>query len=273
MKKILLLCALIANALTVLAGGEFTIASLFLNGEIAAMDNIVDTLNTVEGVTATGTITYNESTKTLTLNQSSIIISDSKNILRTNSWAEDVTIELIGENTFQNTSDTYEIAFRLIGGATNSVTITGEGSLSISTKKWYPISLESGSLTIRNTTVIACSEDSRYGIQTEVRGHGDLYIENANVEAAGIRNLASITLTDCYIKQPIDAEVVYDESECEIDKKGSTENIIIVPGKKPEGTALENISTTPSPTKCMKNGQIVITTNEKIYNTAGQEIK
>lgn len=64
MKKGFFLFALCASVMMASAASEITIATVVVNDEIAAMDNIADTLNTIEGVTATGSITYDKNTKT-----------------------------------------------------------------------------------------------------------------------------------------------------------------------------------------------------------------
>ena len=69
-----------ASVMTAKAANEISIAGLTITDEIAA-SGIVDALNQVDGVTATGTITYNSATKTMTLNNASVIASNAKRLL------------------------------------------------------------------------------------------------------------------------------------------------------------------------------------------------
>ena len=91
MKKIFIFCAFCASAIMASAAGEVTLGTVYIDDEIAALDNIATALNDVEGVSATGTITYDVETNTLTLNEATVVVSLDKPVIRFSSWAEDVT--------------------------------------------------------------------------------------------------------------------------------------------------------------------------------------
>lgn len=273
MKKIFIFCACCATAIMASAAGELTLGTVYIDAEIAALDNIATALNDVEGVSATGTITYDVETKTLTLNEATVVVSLDKPVIRFSSWAEGVTIELIGENTLKNTYEGYVDCITCPTVAANSITITGEGKLNLSTKQWYPISLGGGKLTISNTTVVAASEQYNYGICYNSGTGGQLFIEKANLTTPDISALSGIQLTDCYIIQPANAEVVNDEDSWYIDKKGSSENIVISVEKGGVGTSVDNVIINAKNAKKIMNGQLVIEHDNNTYTLMGQIIK
>ncbi len=272
MKKGFFLFALCASVMMASAASEITIATVVVNDEVAAMDNIADILNTVEGVTATGSITYDKNTKTLTLNQVTLTVSVNEYILSTTANAEGLTINLIGENTLKNTYDGYVETIFCMNVPTNSLTITGEGSLNVYTKQWYPIVLAGGSLTISNTKVVASNETKTRGIGNNSGARGMLFLDKATVTTPDIRSLAGITLTDCYLIQPVGAELLNDEGYWSVDKKGSSEDIVISPKNSSVETALENPSVQKVQTKYILNGQVLIERDNKTYTLQGQEI-
>lgn len=272
MKKGFFLFALCASVMMASAASEITIATVVVNDEIAAMDNIADTLNTIEGVTATGSITYDKNTKTLTLNEVTLTVSDKIYMLQTTAYAEGVTINLIGENTLENTCDDYIEGIFCTNVPTNSLTITGEGSLNVYTKKWFPIILAGGSLTISNTKVVASNETKTRGIGNNSGARGTLFLNKAAVITPDISSLSGISLTDCYLIQPVGAELLNDEGYWSVDKKGSTEDIVISPNKSSVETAIDNVSTQTRQTKYMLNGQLVIERDNKSYTVQGQEV-
>lgn len=273
MKKIFIFCAFCASAIMASAAGEVTLGTVYIDAETAAVGNIATILNDVEGVSATGTITYDVNTNTLTLNEATVVVSLDKPVIRFSSWADDVTIELIGENTLKNTYEGYVDCMTCPVVGTNSITITGEGKLNLSTKQWYPIFLGGGKLTISNTTVVATSEKYNYGICYNSGVGGQLFIEKANLTTPNISALSGIQLTDCYIIQPANAEVVNEGDSWYIDKKGSSENIVISVDKGGVGTSVDNVIINAKNAKKIMNGQLVIEHDNNIYTLMGQIIK
>ena len=255
------------------AAGELTLGTVYIDETVASLDNIATALNDVEGVSATGTITYDVETKTLTLNEATVVVSLDKPVIRFSSWAEGVTIELIGENTLKNTYEGDVVCMACLSDGTNSITIAGDGELMLSPKQWYPISLGGGKLTISNTTVVAASEQYNYGICYNSGTGGQLFIEKANLTTPNISALSGIQLTDCYIIQPADAEVVNTEDSWYIDKKGSSENIVISVEKGGVGTSVDNVIIDAKNAKKIIDGQLVIEHDNNIYTLMGQIIK
>lgn len=273
MKKIFILCACCATAIMALAASELTIGTVKIDETVASLDNIVTALNDVEGVSATGTITYDVETNTLTLNEATVVVSLDEPVIQFSSRAEDVTIELIGENTLKNTYEGYVDCMTCPRVATNNITITGEGKLNLSTKQWYPISLGAGKLTISNTTVVAASEQYNYGICYNSAVGGELFIEKANLTTPDISSLSGIQLTDCYIMQPVNAEVVNNDGEWSVDKKGSSENIVISVEKGGVSTFVDNVIIDAKNSKKIIDGQLVIEYDNNFYTPTGKIIK
>lgn len=263
-----------ASIMTVEAANEIKIAGLTITDEIAA-SGIVDTLNQVDGITATGTITYNSATKTLTLNNASVIASNTADLLAFTSTAGDISIVLVGDNTLKNTNSGYTNGISCLTYSLH-VTISGAGSLTVSVVQWYPAFLQSGKITIDNTTVsFICENYSLYGIGYNSGIGGELVCNKANLTATAIGNLSNITLTDCYLVQPIGAElvsgVIGGESYCSVDRKGSEDPIVISTETKP--TKINNTFVETNAVKRIENGQIVIERDGRMYNASGAEIK
>ena len=80
-------------------------------------------------------------------------------------------------------------------------------------------------------------------------------------------------MTDCYIIQPANAEVVNEGDSWYIDKKGSSENIVISVDKGGVGTFVDNVIIDAKNAKKIIDGQLVIEHDNNIYTLMGQIIK
>ncbi len=229
MKKSTFILALMMLCTTtfVRASEELKMCGVVISDAIAS-SAIVETLNAVDGVTASGGISYDPETHTLTLNNASIVSTASANVIeRQGNKGNAVTINLIGTNTVQYAGTGYYDPIR--NNEHSSLTITGEGSLNLLSGVASRPSIEVyyGKVYITNTTVVA---NTTIG-NTNVLG-GRLYITNSNVTAPSIGNLNGITLTDCYLIAPKGAEIVsnYNGNGAScfgVDKKGKSGNIVI----------------------------------------------
>ena len=266
MKKILLLCALCAS--TLMANAAFTLAGYYVDGSEDVADLSAGII-TVGKATVTGAISYEAATKTLTLNNAHVMYTTSGSMFLIYPHTE-LTIKLIGDNELISNNEEEYINGLEMRGSGEQVTITGGGSLTIESYKWYPVCLGAGVLTVSNATVDFHSTTNNYGIGYNSGTGGQLVIENANVTTPNISSLSAITLSNCEIIQPAGAEVVNNDESWSIDKKGSSENIIIQV-KLPFNVT--NISVNTKANKHIVNGQLVIEKNGKIYNALGTEIK
>ena len=152
-----------------------------------------------------GTAAYDPDTKTLTLTNVTINHDYDAAIWNT---TDDLTIKLVGENSI-NSGDQVGILSQEGRGL---LTLTGEGSLNITTADGQAIYANTGSLLIKDTTVTAsteafdtCAVSADLGI--EISGStlesaiasgnasytpGDLKIENSNVTTNSAGNLPAI---------------------------------------------------------------------------------
>lgn len=64
-QKLLLLICMLTLTLSASAAEEIKICGLSITDELAAQGNLVPALNAIEGVVATGSVTYNSATQTL----------------------------------------------------------------------------------------------------------------------------------------------------------------------------------------------------------------
>ena len=194
---------------------------LYVAGTQVTDDNRGD-LSSIEGVA--GQISYNPETNVLTLNNVNIqsanraIISDIENL----------TISLEGENqvTTEEASD----------GIVNkkSMTISGDGTLTINADGACALYPNNADLTIENCTVNA---KGAYGIVGKGQKTENIRISNANVTAEGttdgsITDIASLSLEGCQITQPEGA--AFDmETGAVVDMEG---NVVKTPVKIEAGT-------------------------------------
>lgn len=270
MRKIFLLCAVCASAMFAKAANEVTICGTIISDEVAA-GNIVDSLNKIEGVTATGSITYNSGTKVLTFNNASVTSSLNEYLMKFATWAGDLSVVLIGDNVLRGTYDGYKEGI-VNETHSNHITFSGEGNLNVSVLKWYPFFLKGGTITIDNTTIVALSDQGTNGFDfNAAMPGGSLVCNKARLTTGTIHNLSGITLTGCEITSPAGATIVENDGSWSVDKNGLYEqNIIIVPSG---ATAVENTAADAKAVKFFRNGQLFIERDGKTFNAQGVEVK
>ena len=266
MKKILLSIALCASVMA--ANASFQLCGIYL-GEDANSSSILAQLNEIDGVEATGTISYTAATGVLTLENVTITDAASSDRLLVVYPGSHSTIRLIGTNVIKSTKDAYLNGVEVRCNPTDTLHITGEGSLEISVVKWIPFSMQGGCVSIDSTTVKATSEQMYYGF-SYTSAQGSLVVNKSTVTTCNINTVKAIELNDCEIVQPVGAEVVLDGSYY-VDKKGSKDDIVIKPIGVP--TAIDNTIVGEKATKRIVSGQFVIEKNGKFYNAAGAEVK
>ncbi|WP_337776462.1 hypothetical protein, partial [Prevotella pectinovora] len=168
-------------------------------GEKVTRKNCKD-LSVIKGVS--GNVSYDPNTKTLTLDNATIINEDEgygKGIVNKN--ISDFTIRLIGENTV--TTGSASLVLNLPS------TITGDGSLSLSSQKYCGLDMEAASVLIDNTKLFvrgAYGIAGYEGAETEVLTVRNSYVEAEGFAAGSIVFLSNLILEDCAITQPDGAE-------------------------------------------------------------------
>ena len=190
MKKILLSFALIIGLLTSASTAMAqTTYDLYIAGVQVTSANCSD-LSVIDSVS--GTVKYDPSTKTLTL-QNATIQTNTNNSIESN--IHGLTIKVIGTNNL--TSLMY---------FDNTATITGGGTLNVEIQDHSAIYANETNLTIDGCTVNA---KGKWGISGNRGSSEILTIKNSTVTAEGtggsIADFASLTLDGCAITQPAGA--------------------------------------------------------------------
>lgn len=206
-------------------------------------------LSFIPGVS--GIVKYDDATKTLTLENASIIGDKYKTAI--SSKIDGLIIKVSGYNRLQTESASgilYE----------NSITITGEGTLDITCQKNCAIYANKGNLTIENCTINAKSKE--YGIAGFNGETENLTIKNATIAAEGtekgsICDFATLTMIGSKISEPSGA--AFDPSMHCVALNGEkvTDKVMIVK----DATAIE----TP-------NINIAVKTAQGIYTLSGVRV-
>ena len=167
-----------------------TTYNLYIAGVQVTSANCSD-LSVIDSVS--GTVKYDPSTKTLTL-QNATIQTNTYTAIGSN--IDGLTIKVIGTNNLMSTLKVYR-----------SATITGGGTLNVETRNYSAIYAKQTNLTIDGCTVNA---KGKWGISGENGSSETLTIKNSTVTAEGalggsIADFASLTLDGCAITQPAGA--------------------------------------------------------------------
>ena len=178
--------------LTPSAAGAATTYALKVAGVDVTSDNCND-LSTIAGVT--GTVKYDDATKTLTLQDATINSANDDGI---NSKIDGLKIQVNGSNTISAYYDA-------IGLYANG-TITGTGTLNLSTGRYCAICVENVDVTIDGCTI---SGKGGYGIAGYDGSSENVTISNATVTMEGtsgsVADVKSLTLNGCFISKPVGA--------------------------------------------------------------------
>ena len=167
-------------------------------------DKPVTTLNykdltSIYGVS--GSASYDPDTKTLTLDNATIDRNSTDGTGIVNKTVSGFTVKLIGNNTV-----TADLASMVLN---QTSTITGDGSLHLTSKRFCGLDMESASVTIDNTNLFV---KGGYGIagfigaETEVLTVRNSYVEAEGFGSGSISLISKLILEDCAITQPVGAE-------------------------------------------------------------------
>ena len=190
-------------------------------------DKPVTTLNykdltSIYGVS--GSASYDPDTKTLTLDNATIERNSTDGTGIVNKTVSDFTVKLIGKNTV-----TADLASMVLN---QTSTITGDGSLHLTSKRFCGLDMESASVTIDNTSLFV---KGGYGIAGFIGAKSEvLTVRNSYVEAEGsgsgsITLISDLILDNCAITQPVGAEFDADQRAVVLNGEVFKSKVVIEP--------------------------------------------
>ena len=197
-------------------------------------DKPVTTLNykdltSIYGVS--GSASYDPDTKTLTLDNATIERNSTDGTGIVNKTVSDFTVKLIGNNTV-----TADLASMVLN---QTSTITGDGSLHLTSKRFCGLDMESASVTIDNTSLFV---KGGYGIAGFIGAESEvLTVRNSHVEAEGsgsgsITLISNLILDNCAITQPVGAEFDADQRAVVLNGEVFKSKVVIEPVNNSIGT-------------------------------------
>ena len=202
-------------------------------------DKPVTTLNnkdltSIYGVT--GKASYDPDTKTLTLDNATIDRNSTDGTGIVNKTVSDFTVKLIGNNTV-----TADLASMVLN---QTSTITGDGSLHLTSKRFCGLDMESASVTINNTSLFV---KGGYGIagfigaETEVLTVRNSYVEAEGFGSGSISLISKLILEDCAITQPVGAEFDADQKAVVLNGEVLKSKVVIEPVTNSIGTVTADV--------------------------------
>lgn len=202
-------------------------------------DKPVTTLNykdltSIYGVS--GSASYDPDTKTLTLDNATIERNSTDGTGIVNKTVSDFTVKLIGKNTV-----TADLASMVLN---QTSTITGDGSLYLTSKRFCGLDMESASVTIDNTSLFV---KGGYGIAGFIGAESEvLTVRNSHVEAEGsgsgsITLISNLILDNCAITQPVGAEFDADKKAVVLNGEVFKSKVVIEPVNNSIGTITADV--------------------------------
>ena len=202
-------------------------------------DKPVTTLNykdltSIYGVS--GSASYDPDTKTLTLDNATIERNSTDGTGIVNKTVSDFTVKLIGNNTV-----TADLASMVLN---QTSTITGDGSLHLTSKRFCGLDMENASVTIDNTSLFV---KGGYGIAGFIGAESEvLTVRNSHVEAEGsgsgsITLISNLILDNCAITQPVGAEFDTDQKAVVLNGEVFKSKVVIEPVNNSIGTITADV--------------------------------
>lgn len=202
-------------------------------------DKPVTTLNykdltSIYGVS--GSVSYDPDTKTLTLDNATIERNSTDGTGIVNKTVSDFTVKLIGKNTV-----TADLASMVLN---QTSTITGDGSLHLTSKRFCGLDMEGASVTIDNTSLFV---KGGYGIAGFIGAESEvLTVRNSYVEAEGsgsgsITLISNLILDNCAITQPVGAEFDADQKAVVLNGEVFKSKVVIEPDNNSIGTITADV--------------------------------
>lgn len=219
-----------ADTKSVVVNGETVTSKVVIEPNsygIYIADKPVTTLNykdltSIYGVS--GSASYDPDTKTLTLDNATIERNSTDGTGIVNKTVSDFTVKLIGNNTV-----TADLASMVLN---QTSTITGDGSLHLTSKRFCGLDMESASVTINNTSLFV---KGGYGIAGYIGAKSEvLTVRNSYVEAEGsgsgsISLISDLILDNCAITQPVGAEFDADQKAVVLNGEVFKSKVVIEP--------------------------------------------
>lgn len=219
-----------ADSLAVAVNGKTVTSKVVIEPNsygIYIADKPVTTLNykdltSIYGVS--GSASYDPDTKTLTLDNATIERNSTDGTGIVNKTVSDFTVKLIGNNTV-----TADLASMVLN---QTSTITGDGSLHLTSKRFCGLDMESASVTINNTSLFV---KGGYGIAGYIGAESEvLTVRNSYVEAEGsgsgsISLISDLILDNCAITQPVGAEFDADQKAVVLNGELLKSKVVIEP--------------------------------------------
>lgn len=219
-----------ADSLAVVVNGKTVTSKVVIEPDsygIYIADKPVTTLNykdltSIYGVS--GSASYDPETKTLTLDNATIERYSTDGTGIVNKTVSDFTVKLIGNNTV-----TADLASMVLN---QTSTITGDGSLHLTSKRFCGLDMEGASVTINNTSLFV---KGGYGIAGYIGAKSEvLTVRNSYVEAEGsgsgsISLISDLILDNCAITQPVGAEFDADQKAVVLNGEVLKSKVVIEP--------------------------------------------
>lgn len=219
-----------ADSLAVAVNGKTVTSKVVIEPNsygIYIADKPVTTLNykdltSIYGVS--GSASYDPDTKTLTLDNATIERNSTDGTGIVNKTVSDFTVKLIGNNTV-----TADLASMVLN---QTSTITGDGSLHLTSKRFCGLDMEGASVTINNTSLFV---KGGYGIAGYIGAKSEvLTVRNSYVEAEGsgsgsISLISDLILDNCAITQPVGAEFDTDQKAVVLNGEVLKSKVVIEP--------------------------------------------
>ena len=231
-----------ADSLAVVVNGKTVTSRVVIEPDsygIYIADKPVTTLNykdltSIYGVS--GSASYDPDTKTLTLDNATIERNSTDGTGIVNKTVSDFTVKLIGNNTV-----TADLASMVLN---QTSTITGDGSLHLTSKRFCGLDMESASVTINNTSLFV---KGGYGIAGFIGAKSEvLTVRNSYVEAEGsgsgsISLISDLILDNCAITQPVGAEFDADQKAVVLNGELLKSKVVIEPITNSIGTVTADV--------------------------------
>ena len=219
-----------ADSLAVAVNGKTVTSKVVIEPNsygIYIADKPVTTLNykdltSIYGVS--GSASYDPDTKTLTLDNATIDRNSTDGTGIVNKTVSDFTVKLIGNNTV-----TADLASMVLN---QTSTITGDGSLHLTSKRFCGLDMEGASVTINNTSLFV---KGGYGIagfigaETEVLTVRNSYVEAEGTGSGSISLISDLILDNCAITQPVGAEFDADQKAVVLNGEVLKSKVVIEP--------------------------------------------
>ena len=231
-----------ADSLAVVVNGKTVTSKVVIEPDsygIYIADKPVTTLNykdltSIYGVS--GSASYDPDTKTLTLDNATIERNSTDGTGIVNKTVSDFTVKLIGNNTV-----TADLASMVLN---QTSTITGDGSLHLTSKRFCGLDMEGASVTINNTSLFV---KGGYGIAGYIGAKSEvLTVRNSYVEAEGsgsgsISLISDLILDNCAITQPVGAEFDADQKAVVLNGELLKSKVVIEPITNSIGTVTADV--------------------------------